>query len=145
MVRFTICLTMSVASKLLPKLVYWNTRLVVGTYTAVSLPFYTIAQRPWKQLRLARQKRVVVEQSLDGSTYWTRYGPPVTHPNGYHNHSTFKEIVQMMKSKEDLTVPKLAHRALFCEKVLYDDNGLLFASIGDRFITEISLSLSFSR
>lgn len=110
--------------KILPKLVLLNTRLVVGTYTALTLPFYTIAQRPWLVLRQAKMKRTSVNMSTDGSyRYWTRHGLPIEHPSNYHLCNSFNEVFRLMRKNEDLEKPRLGFREVLSEKVNYDKNG----------------------
>src|SRR5690625_1935247 len=110
--------------KILPKLVLLNTRLVVGTYTALTLPFYTVTQRPWQKLRLARARRTVAERSPDGSfQYWKRHGAPITLPNDYHLYRSFNEIFDFMKRNEDRNQPRLSYREVYSEKIKFDHNG----------------------
>lgn len=110
--------------KFLSKFILLNTRLVVGTYTAATLPFYTVLQRPWAVIRESKQRRTSVELSTDGSyRFWQRHGPPVTHPANYHLCDSFKEVMQMMRQKEDLSKPRLFHRKVYAEKIKLDANG----------------------
>lgn len=114
-----------IREKILPKLLLLNTRLVVGAYTAVTLPFYAALQRPWRMIQESKRKRTVLEKSADGSyTFWRRHGPPVTHPNGYHTCDSFKEVLAVMREKEDHNRVRLSHREVLAEKIKLDDKGL---------------------
>lgn len=111
--------------KILPKLILLNTRLILGTYTAFTLPFYTIFQRPWRVLSASKQQWATKEKSADGQYYyWKRLGPPVTLPNDYHLCNTLQEVYLKMKKFEDLEKDKLGYRDVLSAKMKYDSNGL---------------------
>ncbi len=113
-----------IREKILPKLLLLNTRLVVGTYTAMTLPLYAALQRPWAVKRVAKAKRTTAHRSADGSyTFWRRHGPPVSHPNGYHTCDSFKEVLQVMRVKEDQNRVRLSQRPVISEKIKVDDKG----------------------
>lgn len=113
-----------IREKILPKLLLLNTRLVVGTYTAMTLPLYAAVQRPWTVKRVAKAKRTTAHRSADGSyTFWRRHGPPVSHPNGYHTCDSFKEVLQVMRVKEDQNRVRLSQRPVISEKIKVDDKG----------------------
>ena len=119
-----------IKGNILPKLALLNTRLVVGTYTVVTLPFYAALQRPWQVLRLSKAKRTSVTKSADGSYhFWQRHGPPVTHPNNYHLCDSFKEVMHVMRKNEDPLRPRLACREVFAEKIKLDDKGWHFVVV----------------
>lgn len=116
--------------KILPKLVLLNTRLVVGSYTALTLPFYTILQRPWLRFRQSKVRRTQMERSADGSYFfWKRYGPPIALPNNYHTYNSFQEIFEVMKKTEDMDKPRLSYREVFSEKIKYDEKGTVLSFV----------------
>lgn len=111
---------------ILPKLVLINTRIVLGTYTAVTLPFYTILQKPWRATAASKKQWAKTEKSPDGSYfYWKSNRPPITLPNDYHLCPTFQSLFKKMVASEDLTKPRLAYRNVLCTKVKYDPNGII--------------------
>lgn len=115
-----------IKGKILPKLVLFNTRLVVGTYTAVTLPFYAAFQRPWIIRRQREIIRTKVESSNDGSYhFWKRHVPTeVVHPFRYDKCETVKQALEMMRSIEDLNTPRLSYRTVYSEDVRLNENGM---------------------
>lgn len=108
---------------ILPKLLLLNTRLVVGTYTALTLPFYTLYQRPWRVLREAKAKRATLEQAKDGTYYWKRHGPPIKHPLNYEVLTSFQELFSAMSRLEDPELLRLGHREVYSEQPVLDESG----------------------
>lgn len=108
---------------ILPKLLLLNTRLVVGTYTALTLPFYTLYQRPWRVLREAKSKRATLERAKDGTYYWKRHGPPIVHPLNYHEVTSFQQLFSEMAKLEDTELPRLAYREVYNEQPVLDEAG----------------------
>nr|XP_027196441.1 long-chain-fatty-acid--CoA ligase 4-like [Dermatophagoides pteronyssinus] len=130
--------------KILPKLILLNTRLILGTYTAFTLPFYTIFQRPWRVLSASKQQWATKEKSADGQYYyWKRLGPPVTLPNDYHLCNTLQEVYLKMKKFEDLEKDKLGYRDVLSAKMKYDSNGQPIRQDG-RIVKEIKLANKYT-
>ena len=72
-----------------------QTKLLVNTYTWITLPFYTVAQQPWRVLRAAKSLGVVTTKDKHGRTVYSRPSPPtLNHP--YYQYKTFPAIFSLL-------------------------------------------------
>ena len=95
----------------------FHTKLFVNTYTALTLPFYTIYQRPWQKLKLSKLCRVNKTIDKNGKTIWTRKGPPGKSPQMACR--TFVEALDIM----DRSQVSIGTRDVFEERIDLDENG----------------------
>lgn len=104
-------------SKILMNVTLFHTKIFVNTYTALTLPFYALAQRPWQTL--ARSKLVRAQVAFDdkGCPVWTRKGPPMASP--YMKYDTYVEALKNM----DRTRRSVGIRDTLEELVNLDDEG----------------------
>ncbi|OTF72086.1 hypothetical protein BLA29_008177, partial [Euroglyphus maynei] len=105
-------------SKILMNITLFHTKLVVNTYTALTLPFYTIYQRPWQRLKLSNKIEAQMISKTSNSVVWTRKGPPGNKP--VLKCSTYLEAFNFMERSR----PSIGVREIFDEKISFDEEGL---------------------
>lgn len=81
-------------SKILMNVTMFHTKIFVNTYTALTLPFYTLYQRPWRTLARSKIARAQVTFDSKGFPVWTRKGPPMVSP--YMKYDTYVEALKNM-------------------------------------------------
>ena len=96
----------------------FHAKLFVNTYTALTLPFYTIYQKPWRQLKLSKLVRAQVTYDKDGHPIWTRNGPPMQSP--YMRYDTYVEALRNM----DRARRCVGYRDVIEEQVNFDEEGI---------------------
>lgn len=105
-------------SKILMNITLFHTKLIVNTYTALSLPFYAIYQKPWQRLKISNQIYSQMISKTSDSVVWTRNGPPGTKP--ITQCSTYLEAFKFM----DRSRPSIGVREILDEKISFDEEGL---------------------
>lgn len=99
----------------------FHTKVLVNMYTAITLPVYTLYQRPWARLRLAEQPHV--ESLPTGNSEelgWIRKGPkPDIKKAPTLACSTYLEALPML----DRSKPSIGYRDVIEERIDYDFNG----------------------
>lgn len=96
----------------------FHTKLVVNTYTALSLPFYAAAQKPWRRLKLS--KVVHTQKYLDPKTntyIWKRKGPPGSSP--VLNYETYIEAMAKLDPNKEC----IGFRNVLEEQINFDEDG----------------------
>lgn len=111
-------------SKLLIDFVLLNTKVMVNTYTAATLPFYYLYQRPWQKLRAA--KDFGVKRTVDrwGRVIYTR-DPPQKLEHPYYKVNTFPEIFPTL----DRSRLAIGVRDVIKETMELDKDGMACLSI----------------
>lgn len=121
-------------SSMLVNLALLPTKAVVNTYTALTLPFYTIYQRPWRKLRLSKSFGVKTYQDQHGRTVYHRPAPPnLCHP--FYNYSTYNEVLRTL----DPGRVALGVREVLSEKLQVDEHGKTVVIEGKE-LTQVKLS-----
>ncbi|KAF7491638.1 Long-chain-fatty-acid--CoA ligase 4 [Sarcoptes scabiei] len=104
-------------SKILMNITLFHTKLIVNTYTALSLPFYAIYQKPWRKIKLSNIKRTESFKQID-RVVWLRKGPPGHSPT--LKCRTYLEALSMLDpSKQSIGI-----RDVLDEKIEYDEDGM---------------------
>ena len=86
-------------SKLLVDLFMLNTKAVVNAWTWTTLPFYAIAQQPWKRLKLSKSFGVRMIKDKHGRTVYSRpCSIKVEHP--LMQYTTLNEIIPNLDPKQ---------------------------------------------
>ncbi|KAI7687029.1 hypothetical protein SSS_00449 [Sarcoptes scabiei] len=102
-------------SKILMNITLFHTKLIVNTYTALSLPFYAIYQKPWRKIKLSNIKRTESFKQID-RVVWLRKGPPGHSPT--LKCRTYLEALSMLDpSKQSIGI-----RDVLDEKIEYDED-----------------------
>lgn len=104
-------------SKILMNVTLFHTKIIVNSYTALTLPFYAAYQKPWRQLKLSNLMRAQKMLDKSGETIWVRKGPTFKNPN--LACSTYLEAF----SNIDRSRQSVGIRNVLEEKVDYDENG----------------------
>jgi len=105
-------------SSLWVKLFMLNTKAIVNAYTWTTLPFYTVAQRPWRQLKLSKSFGVKIEKDRHGRTVYSRPCPvEINHP--LMGIFTVNEVIP----KLDLNRRAVGVREALSEQMQLDEKG----------------------
>lgn len=105
-------------SKLLVNLFMLNTKAVVNAYTWTTLPFYTIAQQPWKKLRLSKSFNVKAIKDKYGRTIYSRKcAIEVNHP--LMTYQTLNEVIPHLDPKRRA----VGYREVLSEELQLDEHG----------------------
>lgn len=106
-------------SKLLINFALLNARVIVNTYTAATLPFYYLYQRPWQKLRLAKSFGVKTTIDEKGRVIYSGPEPPgLKHP--YYKYQTVNDILLTLdRSREAVGI-----RDVVKETLELDANGI---------------------
>nr|XP_027203444.1 long-chain-fatty-acid--CoA ligase 4-like [Dermatophagoides pteronyssinus] len=121
-------------SNLMVKIALLNTKLVVNAYTAVTLPFYTIYQRPWQKLRAMKSFAVRMEKDKHGRIIYSRQAA-IRPDHKYFHIDTYSKALTTLNRDE----PKIGQREIISEELQYDQNGQPIMVEG-RPLTKIKLS-----
>ena len=101
----------------------FHAKLFVNTYTALTLPFYALYQKPWRKIKLSKLVRTTMTIDNNGHPVWIRKGPPMQSP--YMKYNTFVEAF----SKMDRLRRSIGVRDVIEEQVNYDEEGKLFVML----------------
>ena len=101
------------------KLALLPTKAVDNTYTALTLPFYTAYQRPWRKLRLTKSFGVKSYQDSHGRTVYHRPSP-VPCPQPFDRLTTYNQVLRTL----DRNRVALGVRDVIRERPQLDENGL---------------------
>lgn len=105
-------------SKLLVNLFMLNTKAVVNAYTWTTLPFYTIAQQPWKKLKLSKSFNVKAIKDKYGRTVYSRKcSVEVNHP--LMTYQTLNEVIPHLDPKRRA----VGYREVLSEEPQLDESG----------------------
>ena len=105
-------------SKFLVNLFMLNTKAVVNAYTWTTLPFYTIAQQPWKTLKLSKSFGVRALRDKHGRVVYSRPCPiKVEHP--LMTYKTLNEVIPHLDPKRRA----VGYREVLSEELQLDENG----------------------
>lgn len=108
-------------SKLLINFALLNAKAIVNTYTVVTLPFYTLYQRPWRTLRLAKNFGVQTRIDNNGRTVYSRPAPAgLEHP--YYQLETMVDVFPIL----DRSRKVIGLRDVIQETLELDENGKKF-------------------
>lgn len=104
-------------SKILTNLTLFHTKLIVNTYTAITLPFYAIYQKPWQRLKLAD---MVLTKSLKKSDriIWSRKFPAEKKLPCFQCSTYIEAFEKMDRNRLSIGI-----RDILDEKIELDDEG----------------------
>mgnify|MGYP002714293205 FL=1 len=105
-------------SNFIVKIALWNTKFLVNTYTAITLPFYTVYQRPWQKLRANKSFNVRMEKDKHGRIIYSREAAIRT-DHKYFHCKTYNEALATL----DRNKIKVGQRDIISEELQYDQNG----------------------
>ncbi|OTF80109.1 long-chain acyl-CoA synthetase-like protein, partial [Euroglyphus maynei] len=124
-------------TNLMTKFVVLNAKLLVNTYTAITLPFYTIYQRPWQKLRASKLFQIQMYKDKHGRTVYYRNGPTeFDHP--FIHHQTVTHLLKTL-NRDRIAV---GARDVISEKLQYGENGKPII-VDERELTKIELSKDY--
>ncbi|OTF71721.1 hypothetical protein BLA29_011134, partial [Euroglyphus maynei] len=105
-------------SNLMVKIALLNTKLAVNAYTAITLPFYTIYQRPWQKVRAMKSFNVRMDKDKHGRIIYSRQAA-IRPDHKYLHYDTYNKALASL-NRNDL---KVGQRELLSEELQYDQNG----------------------
>lgn len=123
-------------SKHLVNLFMLKTRLLVNLYTATTLPFYYLAQKPWRTVALAKQiksKKLLI----NGSWVWVRNEEPPEHP--HLKCGTYVQVMDTMIPMYGPKRPALAYRQVLQEHTQKNPDGSV-VRVDGKILTKYQLS-----
>ena len=105
-------------SKILMNVTLFHTKLIVNTYTALTLPFYAIYQRPWQKIKLSKLMRVqkLIDKN-DNFPIWVKKHVDIKSP--YMKHETYVKSMNYMNRD----IKSIGIRDVIEEKVHHDEEG----------------------
>ena len=122
-------------SNLMTKFIVINTKLLVNTYTAITLPLYTIYQRPWQKLRKSKMFQVQMYKDKNGRNIYYRNGPNELECSFINHHRTVTDLLKTL----DRNRIAVGARNVISEKLHCDQNGKPIIVDGKE-LTKIELS-----
>ena len=107
-------------SKLLINFALINTKALVNAYTWTTLPFYALAQRPWRRLRLSKSFGIIAtKDDQTGRIIYAR--PRQNHFSHYphYKYSTFPEAFDQLNPDRKV----IGFRDVISESLATDESG----------------------
>lgn len=124
-------------TNLMKKFLVLNTKFLINSYTAITLPFYTIYQKPWQKLRTSKLFQIQMYKDKHGRTIYYRNGPTkFEHP--FIHHRTVTDLLKTL-DRDRIAV---GVRDVINEKLQYDQNGKPII-VDERELTKIELSKDY--
>ena len=108
-------------SKILMNVTLFHTKLIVNSYTALTLPFYALYQKPWQKVKLSKLMRVkkLIDKN-DKFPIWVKKEVAIKSP--YMKHETYVKAMNYMNRD----VQSVGIRDVIEEKVHHDEEGEAF-------------------